>query len=535
MKFTRKNRIIGLNIEPYTINAVHLAESGGVWEILKAEEKKVRITKDEPRLRREIVGALRELFKNSDTRGAKVAAVINSDKTAVKKITTPVIPNSELENAVRYEAGNVFPFSTDGAIIDSEIIGEAEDEGVRKYEVAIAVSEAKTVNEYVSLMNEAGIKPFSLVPAVYAMWALSKKVYAWPKKTVAFLNMGCIYTDLTILSVDEKHTVPTIAFSRKIPVSYLDFLNSLTTAISSEGGTVELSYDEAQTVLADYGIAHGVSPSKTTKGLSEEKMRSLLRNPLDQMVKEIGLCLNFYLEESKGSKVDKLVLFGCASSLKGFGEYVTEHLGIETVAGDPVANMVIPAGQRVPLSIEKSSLSLGIGAALSIGGGINLLPPEVKRERKTALTRATARITATAVILTLILVFVGMKIKLENLQRRLRTAALELSSLSYPLKRAEAEFLASRILVSEPYWEDVFIEISNILPSGTLLTQMDYREGAVHFKGVVYSPEGEEILSKLITDLERGIFKDVSLVHIKDLPSREGNRFELKCVFGRRN
>ena len=118
-----------------------------------------------------------------------------------------------------------------------------------------------------------------------------------------------------------------------------------------------------------------------------------------------------------------------------------------------------------------------------------------------------------------------MKIQLANFLKRISVAKMELSSLQPQLKQIEVESL----LIDEPYWEDVFKELSNIIPVGIYLTELNMENKTMRMRGIVTSKEAEESLSNFILTLERGIFKNVKLVTSKKIEEKLVNEFELTC------
>ena len=176
-------------------------------------------------------------------------------------------------------------------------------------------------------------------------------------------------------------------------------------------------------------------------------------------------------------------------------------------------------------------MALAIGAGLSGTKGINLLPPEIKEETKRTFKRATVQAVAAGVILTLVLVYIGMTIKLTSFQKRIAVAKMELLSLQPQMKRAEAQNLTNKILRDEPYWEDVFKELSNTIPGNIYLTGFIMKGKTIKMLGVAASSEPEEILSGFMLGLEKGIFKSVRLIVAKEIRGKLGNEFELECWF----
>ncbi len=163
------------------------------------------------------------------------------------------------------------------------------------------------------------------------------------------------------------------------------------------------------------------------------------------------------------------------------------------------------------------------------GKGINLLPPEIKEETKRVVKRGTIEVVATVIILISLFIYIGMRIQLGNFEKRIAVAKMELSSLQPQLKKAEAQHLADKVLVDEPYWDDIFKELSNLIPRTVHLTNIKMENNVMVMKGIAASEDSERILSDFIASLGKGIFKNVRLISSKDLENQAGSEFELKC------
>ena len=227
--------------------------------------------------------------------------------------------------------------------------------------------------------------------------------------------------------------------------------------------------------------------------------------------------------------MDSFILFGGGASLSGIIEFLSKELAIEVKLGDVLEGLNLDAGAVADKGKISYRLGLAVGAALTEGKGINLLPPEIKEETKRTIKRGTLEGIATAIILILALTYIGMRIQLNNFQKRISVAGLELSSLQDQLKKAEEEILANKILSDEPQWEDIFKEVSNIIPDTIYITNFKMDNNIITMKGVVGAEGGEGILADFILTLEKGIFDNVKLVESKSLGEKTGIEFELKC------
>jgi Tfp pilus assembly protein PilN len=204
-------------------------------------------------------------------------------------------------------------------------------------------------------------------------------------------------------------------------------------------------------------------------------------------------------------------------------------LGVEVRLGDPLEGLdaakdAVRDGARISHRLEQA-----LSAALGGTGGVNLLPPEIKEEMKRVVARGTLEVVGVSIVVVAALIFVGMKIRLGNLEKRISVAGLELSSLRLQLRKAEANALAHRVLVDEPQWEDIFTELGNLLPPNVHLTNLKIMNNAIYLKGVVASADGEQVLANLILTLEKGLFRNVKLVASRQIEGQTGIEFELKC------
>ena len=85
--------------------------------------------------------------------------------------------------------------------------------------------------------------------------------------------------------------------------------------------------------------------------------------------------------------------------------------------------------------------------------------------------------------------------------------------------------------VQEPYWEDAFMELTNLLPSNFFLETMDYKDNTLALTGT-YTQENftEDKLTGFLTALSKGVFVKAKLVSTKEVQQASGIfRFEISC------
>ena len=84
---------------------------------------------------------------------------------------------------------------------------------------------------------------------------------------------------------------------------------------------------------------------------------------------------------------------------------------------------------------------------------------------------------------------------------------------------------------AEPYWEDAFMELTNLLPSNFYLETIVYDKNIFTMTGT-YTQENftEDKLTGFLTALSKGVFTKAKLVSTKEVQQGTGIfRFEIKC------
>lgn len=521
-KLFKKDYVIGLDIGSSAIKMAIFKEAEDGLRLTRSEIKELAEYSDDPSFEKEVIKALQYLFRGIDTKKVKVIASINCHSTAIKKVVAPYMPKSELIQGITLESKNYFPFSIDDSTLDFEILGDIVDKGIRKYDLLVAVCPINTVQKNLSILEKAGIRPSSFVTSSYALGKVAE--YTGKAEGLkCLIDIGASHTEFIIYK--DKSLV----FTRKIPICGKDFTKSMTGALISDRGRIQLTFAEAEKIKKEVGI-----PADNNTGLIDGKIPaiqilSMLRSPVENFANEISRCLDYYREESRGGKIDNILLFGGGASLTGLTKFISDILGITVRIGDPLEALKIEKDAIREREKIAHRIELAIGAGLSDTSGINLLPPEMKNEVQRTVRRGTIEVIITATVIVSALILIGMNIKIDNFKKRVQVARLELASLGPQIRQAEARRVADMVLVDEPYWEDVFNELGSLIPKEIKIENLKVENKIIEMKGIVASADGQQMLGSFILSLENGLFNNVKLVESKNLADGSGVEFEIKC------
>ena len=506
MGILKKSSIIGLDIGSSSVKVACFVKNEKGLELVKTAQKKLNTGLDNESQEEEILKALKELLKGINTKASKIIVTINCPKTCIRIFNAPYMPKKELSDGIKLTAKSFFPFPIDNAVLDFEILDEVLEKNVKKYRLLVATSPKETVNRYLALLGKLGIKPDIFIPAPLALQSIIEKLQPKDDEIKAVLDLGARFSELAIFSGSK------LIFSRKIPVTGMDFTKAMTGVLVSDMGKTALSLEEAERIKCELGVPLESDVRTIENKISTIQILSMLRPLIEQLASEIDRCFDYYREETSGSRIDSLVLFGGGAKFKGLSEFLSRELSM-TVEEDDSAT---------------SAFSLAIGAGMSLERKLNLLPEEFKEKTKKTVKRAAIFAVSTAVVFTMLLTYIGMNIQFDIFKRRAAISKMEYQSLLPQVKTAEIYAMAKEVLRDEPYWEDIFKEIGNVIPRDMYLVGLSAKKGAIKMKGIVESEEGEEILSDFIFILEKGIFKNVKLVKTRDVLGNQTS-FEIKC------
>ena len=509
----KRERVIGLDIGASSIKLAYFVKKDGVMRLAKLGGVEVR--EDGP------AAAVKRLVRGTAIHDTEIIVSVNCPKTLVKTITVPVMPRDELAGAIRLEAKNYFPFSIQDMYLDFEITGEVMDKGVKKYQVVAAVSPKETVAWYLSLLEQASLKPSALIPSAIALRNLVAAAGAGSPAILACLDMGESQSELTVFKGKD------LIFSRKIPVTGGEFTRRLTGELVSELGKIKLSLLEAEKIKCEVGIPGAQEAPATAGNISSAQISSLLMSPLEQLVHEIDRCFD-YLREESGITVKSLALLGAGSSLKGLTGFLVECLGIEVKLG--LGLEAIQAEPDVLRGREGSlhQFAFALGAALSGTDSIDLLPPEIKADARLAEWKTASRIVAAAMIIGAAFLYAAVKSQSGSIDRKIAAGSEELVSLRPAMQAALARNLENSVLSEEPYWDELFKELSNALPAAFRLTRLSAQGKSIRLEGRVIANSGADQLQNFMHTLEVGMFRDVKLVD-QESGKKENGEFAITC------
>jgi len=281
--------------------------------------------------RGETVDALRAILREKKFAGKKTISALNDREVLVKSLRLPEMPEAEMASAVRFEAVERIAGLDDDAEIRFLPAGAVPGESGEQKEVIVLAAPAAAVREHLELLSESGLESVAIdaLPcAVFRPFEQYLRRQEDAEQVNVFVDVGWSGTRISVTRGDG------IAFTKPFEVGGAHFDQLV---------REDLSIDFAQAgelrrqVVAGRCDHH--EPTSLVDPARVEAVDGAVHKGLEQLGKEIGLCLRYYAVTFRGRRPDTITCVGGEALDAPNLEYLSEVTGLPCRAGFPLRNV----------------------------------------------------------------------------------------------------------------------------------------------------------------------------------------------------
>ena len=287
----------------------------------------------------EVGKAIKTIISDNKIKTKQVVAALPENEVISRLVRLPPLKDSEIMDALRFEAETFVPYPLEEVSLDYEII-EKDEAG--RLNVFVIAARNELISAYIKLFKSLGLDLMAIESPSVAFRRMARNSVGSIERLVV-LNIGEKFSD--IFNVYKGN----VYFSRSLPIGG----ESLTRAVSLGLGLDLVSAEE-------YKKAYGIKEEEL-----EGKIRVATMPVFNSITDEVRKAIALFVEDSGGKTVQLLVLSGGGANMPGMAEELTRTLGVEVQISQPFVNIDVTKIQSpFNLNVEGCRFSLAVGLSL---------------------------------------------------------------------------------------------------------------------------------------------------------------------------
>lgn len=381
-------RILGFDIGKTHVNAAQVYLRGKSIIIEKTFEQPIETTSGLDYDER-ATAAIAKIFQSADACDA-VYSALSSSQVIFKELKLPFTTREQIALVINYEIEPLLPFALADAVVDFTITKVIPEE--KSSEVLVVATQKQYVAQHKSLFDAAKAPLDVLTVDMIALYGLYIKIpaYSTLKGGIVLIELDTQITRMAYIYDGQ------LRFIRSLPKGLFDQAKIV-------GEKLNISTAQALEDMVRFGFENQHSPERT----------SLLQEVGAQFWQEIAFSLrSFTLQSATHEAIQRIVLVGQSTLIKGIAPFITQQLNITTELFDlekAFENKILSNDHKNTIL---ASQTMSIAVAAGFAGELNLLQQEFETSDKNILLK---QLTTAAIIFIFLM---GMLIAFTFLQTR---------------------------------------------------------------------------------------------------------------------
>ena len=296
-----------------------------------------------------IVEAIQELVAAHKIKHKQVAISVSGHSVIIKKIPLPQMSREELEESIQWEAEQFIPFDIHDVNIDVQIVNpKSAQQG--QMDVVLVAAKKDLVNEYTSVIAEAGLQPVICDVDAFAIQNMFEANYeVVAGQTVALVNVGASKTNINIVAGG----IP--SFTRDLTIGG----NAFTEEIQKQ---MNLTFEEAE------ALKMGGRERRDADVVIPADVERALQTVAENLTSEVQRSIDFYAATSADPPPSQIHLVGGTARLPALARAMEKRLGATIQISDPFRRIQVDAQNSDYLKSFGPAAGVAVGLALRYGG-----------------------------------------------------------------------------------------------------------------------------------------------------------------------
>jgi type IV pilus assembly protein PilM len=263
-----------------------------------------------------VAEGLRELWTRGGFKSRKVYMGVGNQRVVVREIALPAMPEKELRQSLGFQVQEFIPMPVEEAVLDFHVIEETEIDGRQMLRLLLVAAQKAMVDTLVGSATAAKLEPLGLdlIPfaLVRAVGAIGAGMELEERGGEAIVDVGAHVTNIVVHAAGETR------FVRILPSGGRDVTNAIARSLSVDEEVAER-------------LKRGEVVEDDTAAVARATEVSLQR--ATQFVDEIRSSLEFYTAQTQGARIDRVLISGGGSKLKGLLEILRQRIPVVVEPG----------------------------------------------------------------------------------------------------------------------------------------------------------------------------------------------------------
>ena len=351
---SRQNSVypVGIDFGAHSIKMVQLERLDDSWRVVDAARR--RLPDDLPAEGDErsqaLATLLGQMVEKGKFVGRKVVTTLPATTIQYKNLRMPAMPGDELKGAVQWEAADRLHLDVDSFQIEFFDAGEVrQGEEVRK-EIIVLAAPKRMIQDHLVMLKASGLQPVAIdaVPGALARIAHVQGFGGSDDEARVLIDLGASSTKVVICRGGG------VVFFKLIDIGGQRF---------DQVVAKQLKLSPAAAAEARRGGAQdGVDPEETGRAVADA-----LRETIQELAREISLCLRYYSVTFRGSRPDTVTLVGGEASHPHLADLLGEAAGFNVDRTPPFEKIKLTNFEALGGS-ESSPHCWHVGLGLALRG-----------------------------------------------------------------------------------------------------------------------------------------------------------------------
>lgn len=245
----------------------------------------------------------------------------------------------QLQETIHFEAEQYIPFDISDVNLDFQILGENES-NPNQMNVFLVAAKKEMVNDYINLVNLAGLNPCIVDVEAFALQNTFETNYDVQEDNIALIDIGASKTSLNILKGNSS------VFMRDVSLG----CGQINQKIMS---LIECTFEEAEQ------LKYGEKPDR----LTPEDLKGIVSSVVADWCTEIRRALDFFYSTYPEDQINRIILSGGGANISEFRQLLATEASAEVESINPFQNFQLDGKNFDDAYIKQ----IGPQAAISMG------------------------------------------------------------------------------------------------------------------------------------------------------------------------